>query len=81
MSTAVKWIAVRRLLALLETSAGASIVEFAVALPLLVVLVVGIFDFGAAFNLNLDLHGARLLADSNDRSRCQRRASPRQPAF
>jgi TadE-like protein len=58
MSTAVKWIAVRRLLALLETSVGASVVEFAVALPLLVVLLVGIFDFGAAFNLKQQLYNA-----------------------
>ena len=32
-------------------SAGSQIVEFAVALPLLLVLVVGIFDFGNAYNL------------------------------
>jgi Flp pilus assembly protein TadG len=30
---------------------GSQIVEFAVALPLLLVLVVGIFDFGSAYNL------------------------------
>lgn len=43
-----------KLAALVETDASA-IVEFAVALPLLVVLVVGIFDFGAAFNLKQEL--------------------------
>lgn len=40
-----------------ETNAAA-LVEFAVALPLLVVLVVGIFDFGAAFNLKQELNNA-----------------------
>jgi Flp pilus assembly protein TadG len=43
--------------ALRGTDASA-IVEFAVALPLLVVLVVGIFDFGAAFNLKQELNNA-----------------------
>jgi hypothetical protein len=33
-------------------------VEFAVALPLLIVLVVGIFDFGAAFNMKQELNNA-----------------------
>jgi Flp pilus assembly protein TadG len=37
---------------------GSQLVEFAVALPLLVVFVVGIFDFGQAFNLKLKLNGA-----------------------
>jgi len=37
---------------------GAAIVEFAVALPLLMVLVVGIFDFGGAFNLKQELNNA-----------------------
>jgi len=37
---------------------GASLVEFAVSLPLLVVLVVGIFDFGGAFNLKQELSNA-----------------------
>ncbi|MGA8735727.1 MAG: TadE/TadG family type IV pilus assembly protein [Terriglobales bacterium] len=32
--------------------------EFAVALPLLVVLVIGIFDFGGAFNLKQELNNA-----------------------
>ncbi len=32
--------------------------SFAVALPLLVVLVVGIFDFGGAFNLKQELNNA-----------------------
>jgi len=37
---------------------ASQLVEFAVALPLLVVFVVGIFDFGQAFNLKLKLNGA-----------------------
>ena len=40
-----------------ETNAAA-LIEFAVALPLLVVLVVGIFDFGGAFNLKQELNNA-----------------------
>lgn len=57
---------VRQFGSLLRLEAQASqIVEFAVALPLLVVFVVGIFDFGNAFNLkhkitNAALMGARL---------------------
>jgi Flp pilus assembly protein TadG len=34
---------------------GVALVEFAVTLPLIVVLVVGVFDFGAAFNLKQKL--------------------------
>jgi len=37
---------------------GSQIVEFAVALPLLLVLVVGIFDFGSAFNMKQKLTNA-----------------------
>jgi Flp pilus assembly protein TadG len=45
-------------------SSGSQLLEFAVALPLLVVFVVGIFDFGGAFNLkqilnNIAREGAR----------------------
>lgn len=40
-----------------ETEAAA-LIEFAVVLPLLVVLVVGIFDFGGAFNLKQELNNA-----------------------
>jgi len=43
---------------LLGQTHAAAIVEFAVALPLLVVLVVGIFDFGGAFNLKQELNNA-----------------------
>lgn len=41
--------------ALLSETAGAQLVEFAVALPLLVVFVVGIFDFSGAFTLKQKL--------------------------
>jgi Flp pilus assembly protein TadG len=37
---------------------AAALIEFAVALPLLVVLVVGIFDFGGAFNVKQKLSNA-----------------------
>lgn len=50
--------------ALLADASGSQLLEFAVALPLLVVLVVGIFDFGEAFNVkqklsNMAREGAR----------------------
>jgi hypothetical protein len=38
--------------------AASQMVEFAVCLPFLVVVVVGIFDFGEAFNLKQKLNGA-----------------------
>ena len=46
---------------------GAELVEFAISLPLLVVFVVGIYDFGAAFTLkqklgNITLEAARIAA-------------------
>src|ERR1700723_322002 len=46
------------LLSLLRETEAAAIIEFAVALPLLVVLIVGIFDFGCAFNLKQELNNA-----------------------
>jgi hypothetical protein len=45
-------------LRLLRDANGAALIEFAVALPLLIVLVVGIFDFGGAFNLKQELSNA-----------------------
>ncbi|HZP62642.1 MAG TPA: TadE family protein [Terriglobales bacterium] len=42
----------------LSSQNGAAIVEFAVSLPLLTVLVVGIFDFGGAVNLKQELNNA-----------------------
>ena len=41
---------------------GSQIIEFAVALPLLVVLAVGIFDFGSAFNLKQKIQNDALMA-------------------
>jgi len=50
----------QRLRCLASDRSGSQIAEFAVALPLLLVLVVGIFDFGNAFNLKQKLtNGAR----------------------
>jgi TadE-like protein len=40
----------RRMVGLLKDVQGAAILEFAVSLPLLVVFVVGIYDFSGAFN-------------------------------
>jgi Flp pilus assembly protein TadG len=45
----------RRLRLLRGESTGSQIVEFAVSLPLLLVMVVGIIDFGNAFNLKQKL--------------------------
>jgi len=42
----------------LRDTDAAALMEFAVSLPLLVVLVVGIFDFGGAFNLKQELNNA-----------------------
>jgi len=41
--------------AFLDDASGSQLMEFAVALPLLVVFVVGIFDFGGAFDLKQKL--------------------------
>jgi Flp pilus assembly protein TadG len=49
-----------RLRCLASGGSGSQIAEFAISLPLLIVLVVGIFDFGNAFNLKQKLtNGAR----------------------
>jgi Flp pilus assembly protein TadG len=53
---------IRPMRGLFAETEGSQIIEFAVALPLLVVLVVGIFDFGSAFNLKQKIHNAALLA-------------------
>jgi len=47
-----------RLLERLKKSDGTEIIEFAVSLPLLVVMVVSIYDFGTAFTLKQKLTGA-----------------------
>ncbi len=44
---------------LLADIAASQMAEFAVCLPLLIVVVVGIFDFGEAFNVKQKLNGAR----------------------
>jgi len=46
------------LLARLRNAEGAEIIEFAISLPLLMVFVVGIYDFGAAFALRQKLNNA-----------------------
>jgi Flp pilus assembly protein TadG len=53
-SGARSWLRFRQL----QGAEAAALIEFAVALPLLVVLVVGIFDFGGAFNLKQELNNA-----------------------
>ena len=58
-------LAVRRLISHLGDCEASQIVEFAVSLPLLMALAVGIFDFGNAYNLKQKLtnavrEGARL---------------------
>lgn len=50
--------ATSRLKSLATGSSGSQIAEFAVTLPLLLVLVVGIFDFGSAFNMKQKLTNA-----------------------
>ncbi len=40
----------RRTVSMLEDAQGAALLEFAISLPLLVVFVVGIYDFSGAFN-------------------------------
>jgi Flp pilus assembly protein TadG len=47
-----------RLPAWLRSTNGTEIIEFAVSLPLLIVLVVAIYDFGSAFTLKQKLTGA-----------------------
>jgi Flp pilus assembly protein TadG len=58
MGAAVRCAVVRSSIPPLGAAEGASLVEFAVSLPLLVVLLVGIFDFGGAFNLKQELNNA-----------------------
>ena len=48
----------RQRFSLLCDTHAAALIEFAIALPLLIVLVVGIFDFGGAFNLKQELNNA-----------------------
>jgi Flp pilus assembly protein TadG len=60
---------------------AATMVEFAVSLPLLLVLVVGIYDFGGAFNLKQELNnavreGARYGASSSNADLSQTGVTP-----
>lgn len=55
----------------LNSDRGASAVEFALVLPLLLLLVVGIAEFGRAYNVQISLsaaarEGARILAIQSD---------------
>ena len=52
----------------LRGSDGAEILEFAISLPLLIVVAVGVFDFGSAFTVkqkvgNIALQGARVASN------------------
>lgn len=50
-----------RTVSLLKDMQGSALLEFAIALPLLVVFLVGIFDFSGAFNAKLKIHHAAQL--------------------
>lgn len=52
------WLRLHSLVRRLKSSQGSSVAEFAISLPLLIVLVVGIFDFGGAFNQKQELNNA-----------------------
>lgn len=59
---------VSAMLAALKKSEGAEILEFAISLPLLLVVAVGVFDFGSAFTVkqkvgNVALQGARFASN------------------
>lgn len=65
----------------LKHEEASSLAEFAVSLPLLVVLVVGIFDFGGAFNQKQELNnavreGARFGAAQPTNDLCNNCAAP-----
>lgn len=60
---------------------ASQMMEFAIALPLLVVLVIGIFDFGTAFNLKQELNnavreGARFAATQPTNDLCPTCSTP-----
>ena len=64
-----------------RSTEAAALAEFAVALPLLIVLVVGIYDFGGAFNTKQELNnalreGARFGAAQPTNDLCVSCASP-----
>lgn len=51
----------RRMVSLLTDEQGSSLVEFAITLPLLVVFIVGIYDFSGAFNAKQKIEQAAQL--------------------
>ena len=60
---------------------ASQLMEFAIALPLLVVLVIGIFDFGTAFNLKQELNnaareGARFASSQPTNDMCPSSCTP-----
>ena len=62
------WLRRKVRLALLKDASGAEMVEFVVSLPLIIVTVVGVFDFGSAFVVrqklsNAALQGARVASN------------------
>ncbi len=65
----------------LRGAEGVAIAEFAVSLPLLLVIAVGIFDFGGAFNVKQKLDNAVRGARATDRSCLSMicRTQPRRP--
>ena len=61
----------RTIARLRQSDAGAAAVEFAIVVPLLVLLVLGIAEFGRAYNIQLSLtaaarEGVRVMAIGND---------------
>lgn len=58
MKKAERWKRSKHLITLLCATGASSLAEFAISLPLLVVLIVGIFDFGGAFNQKQQLSNA-----------------------
>jgi len=64
----VRWLRCNARLSLLKDASGAEMVEFVVSLPLIIVTVVGVFDFGSAFVVrqklsNAALQGARVASN------------------
>jgi hypothetical protein len=67
-SSSIPGLWLRRKLDFFSATTGSQILEFAIVLPLLMVLVVGIFDFGTAFNVkqkivNVTREGARVASN------------------
>jgi Flp pilus assembly protein TadG len=65
---------------------GAAAIEFALVLPILVLLIVGIFEFGRLFNVQLTLsnaarEGARVMAINDDPSEARSAAIAAAPVL